>query len=173
MQSFAHILARLRLGFTSLSVSTLWLAISTWRQVVPYDEFKGKRGGDIDGGLLGRLGAGCLHDCALTLDIFQPSPRASHRRVPDHRQPRFGCSPTRAGGRYRHVGREEEEERRNRSCASWALRRSKGHRLQRDLTALLAAEGVEGRVQGGGKTVRSLRLRERTYSWGVARRCQS
>jgi hypothetical protein len=38
---------------------------------VPYNEFRGKRFVDLDRGLLGRLGDGCLHDCALTLDIFQ------------------------------------------------------------------------------------------------------
>ena len=65
-------MARLVLGVhLSVSLDNLAQHFNLQGKQVPYNEFRGKRFSDLDRGLLGRLGAGCLHDCALTLDIFQ------------------------------------------------------------------------------------------------------
>src|SRR5258708_2251143 len=65
-------MARLVLGVhLSVGLDNLAKHFGLEGKTVPYNEFRGKRFADLDRGLLGRLGAGCLHDCALTLDIFQ------------------------------------------------------------------------------------------------------
>jgi DNA polymerase family A len=64
-------MARLSLGVhLSVGLDNLAKHFGLAGKVVPYNEFRGKRFSDLDRDLLGRLGAGCLHDCALTLDIF-------------------------------------------------------------------------------------------------------
>jgi hypothetical protein len=65
-------MARLVLGVhLSVGLDNLAKHFGLEGKTVPYNEFRGKRFSDLDRGLLGRLGAGCLHDCALTLDIFR------------------------------------------------------------------------------------------------------
>jgi DNA polymerase len=65
-------MARLVLGVhLSVGLDSLARHFALAGKTVPYNEFRGKRFSDLDRDLLGRLGAGCLHDCALTLDIFQ------------------------------------------------------------------------------------------------------
>ena len=65
-------MARLMLGVhLSVGLDNLARHFALQGKTVPYNEFRGKRFADLDRGLLGRLGAGCLHDCELTLTIFQ------------------------------------------------------------------------------------------------------
>jgi DNA polymerase family A len=83
-------MARLILGVhLSVGLDSLAKHFGLEGKTVPYKEFRGKRFVDLDRGLLGRLGAGCLHDCALTLDIFKrlsqsnenPFPRDEYRVI--------------------------------------------------------------------------------------------
>ena len=65
-------MARLSLGVhLSVGLDNLARHFGLEGKSVPYNEFRGKRFADLDRDLLGRLGAGCLHDCTLTLDIFE------------------------------------------------------------------------------------------------------
>jgi hypothetical protein len=65
-------MARLALGVhLSVGLGNLAQHFGLEGKSVPYNEFRGKRFSDLGRDLLGRLGAGCLHDCALTLDIFK------------------------------------------------------------------------------------------------------
>jgi DNA polymerase len=63
-------MARLVLpGLRSHSLGALAAHFGLADKSVPYQEFKVRR--DLDAGLYHRLGAGCLHDCALTYEIFK------------------------------------------------------------------------------------------------------
>jgi len=64
-------MARLSLGVhLSVGLDNLARHFGLEGKTVPYNEFRGKRFADLGRDLLGRLGAGCLHDCALTKTIF-------------------------------------------------------------------------------------------------------
>jgi hypothetical protein len=65
-------MARLMLGVhLPVGLEALAKHFGLQAKTVPYNEFRGKRFADLDRGLLCRLGAGCLRDCELTLDIFR------------------------------------------------------------------------------------------------------
>jgi DNA polymerase len=76
-------MARLALGVhLSVSLGNLAQHFGLEGKSVPYNEFRGKRFADLDRDLLGRLGAGCLHDCALTLDIFKRLSQSNENPFP-------------------------------------------------------------------------------------------
>jgi DNA polymerase len=76
-------MARLVLGtHLSVALDSLSKHFGLQAKTVPYNEFRGKRFADLDRGLLQRLGAGCLHDCALTLDIFRRLSQSNENPFP-------------------------------------------------------------------------------------------
>lgn len=55
----------------SLSLESLAKHFDMSSKTVPYNLFKGKHYAELDGYVMQRLSAGCMHDCALTFDILK------------------------------------------------------------------------------------------------------
>jgi hypothetical protein len=65
-------MARLMLGnHLSVGLESLARHYGLASKTVPYDRMRGRRWADMDGDLRSTLASGCLHDIALTWDIFQ------------------------------------------------------------------------------------------------------
>lgn len=65
-------MARLMLGnHLSVGLESLARHYALASKTVPYDRMRGRRWADMDGDLRSTLASGCLHDIALTWDIFQ------------------------------------------------------------------------------------------------------
>jgi hypothetical protein len=122
---------------------------------VPYSEFCGKRFSDLSRDLLGRLGAGCLHDCALTLDIFQRLSQSNENPFPqDEYQTidwtiRAFTEPVLEGDieLLAEIWREEEKRRRDLLSELDVSKTEIGS--NKTFIALLEAEGVEVEYKAG------------------------
>jgi len=65
-------MARLMLGnHLSVGLESLARHYALASKTVPYDRMRGRHWADMDGDLRSTLASGCLHDIALTWDIFQ------------------------------------------------------------------------------------------------------
>lgn len=65
-------MARLQLGnHLSVALGSLAAHYGLASKTVPYDRMRGRRWADMDADLRATLASGCLHDVALTWDIFQ------------------------------------------------------------------------------------------------------
>lgn len=65
-------MARLQLGnHISVALGSLAQHYGLEGKTVPYDRMRGRRWADMDTGLRSTLAEGCLHDVALTWDVFQ------------------------------------------------------------------------------------------------------
>lgn len=147
-------MARLVLGVhLSVGLDNLAKHFDLQGKQVPYNEFCGKRFAVLDRGLLGRLGAGCLHDCILTLDIFH---RLKERFPQDEYQTidttiRMFTEPVLEGDidLLGEIWMDEEKHRRKLITDLDVTKKDIGS--DGTFSALLRAEGVEVEYKAGKK----------------------
>lgn len=139
-------MARLMLGtHLSVSLDSCSKHFGLQAKTVPYEAFKGKRFAELDPVILRRLGSGCLHDCALTLDIFrrlqQGFPAEEYQTIDT--TIRMFTEPVLEGDLQMLGEIWMEEEKRRRTVLAEIKSTAKDVGSNEKFIALLEAEGVE------------------------------